>query len=53
MTDAELRAIADRLEAGCPTRGVTMSPWAEQLVRDAFALLREVENLRNERKETA
>lgn len=46
MTDAELRAIAERLERGPTTSGVSLSPWADQLVKDAYVLLREVERVR-------
>ena len=42
MTEAELEAIGSRLERGCPTQGVTLSPWGAQLQADAFALYREL-----------
>jgi hypothetical protein len=45
MTPKELTAIAERLERGCPSKGVTLSPWAEELQRDAFALLAEIDRL--------
>jgi hypothetical protein len=45
MTKDELRAIAARLDRGCPTAGVTLSPWAIQLQKDARTLLLEVESL--------
>jgi len=38
LSDAELRAIGARLDAGCPTPGLSLSPWCEQLMRDAAAL---------------
>lgn len=46
MTDAELSAIAKRLERGCQSKGVSLSPWAERLQSDASALLDEVTRLR-------
>lgn len=45
MTDDELSQIEARLKRGPTTQGVTLSPWAEQLVKDAYALLREVQKL--------
>jgi hypothetical protein len=49
MTDVELKAIEDRLTRGCPTVGVTLSPWAQQLQSDAWAMLRELHKQRAER----
>lgn len=46
MSDADLTAIAERLERGPTTPGVSLSPWAEQLVKDAYAMLREVQKVR-------
>lgn len=48
MTDSELKAIEARLDRGPTTKGVTLSPWAERLVKDAYALLREIQELRHE-----
>lgn len=48
MTDADLKRIAARLRKGCPTAGVTLSPWAKQLQTDARVLLAEVRKLRTE-----
>jgi len=42
MTEEDLEEIAARLEAGPTTKGVTASPWAVQLQKDAYALLAEV-----------
>jgi hypothetical protein len=48
LNEAELSAIAGRLNAGCPTEGVSVSPWAQQLQLDATALLADVMALRAE-----
>ncbi len=45
LSQAELEAVAARLCAGCPTAGVSLSPWAQQLQADAHALLAEVRRL--------
>ena len=50
VTPADLDAIADRLARGCPTTGVSLSPWAERLQADARALLAEVYRLRKRKK---
>ncbi len=46
ITDPELSDIIDRLAKGCPTQGVTLSPWAEQLQKDARHLLAKVLGLK-------
>lgn len=52
MSADELAAIALRLDRGPTTKGVTLSPWAKQMQRDAFALLKEVRKLRSARRVT-
>jgi hypothetical protein len=42
LTAVELIAIGDRLTAGCPMAGVSLSPWAVQLQKDAKALFNHI-----------
>lgn len=42
LSPSELIAIGARLTAGCPTPGVSLSPWAEQLQKDAKALFNHI-----------
>lgn len=45
LSARKLAAIGQRLRAGCPTKGVSVSPWAQQLQADAQALYDEVRRL--------